>query len=231
MCGRFTHRLTWRELVALYPLTGDPPLELKPRHNVAPSQKVPVIRERDGKRELALLRWELIPSWAKDPAIAYRTINARAEIVASAPTFRAAFKTRRCLIPASGFLEWKQEGPRKICHKDGTPLSLAGRWERWKHGPEPVETFTIITTEPNELLASLHNRMPVILAPEDFDAWLEPKPSPIAQALLRAYPAELLTAGQSALGSTTRRTTIRAFLSPLADLALGPSARSPLASN
>lgn len=196
MCGRFTHRLTWKQIVELYKLTGDQPFELKPRYNVAPSQKVPVVRERAGRRELALLRWGLIPAWAKEAAIGYKMINARAETVATAPSFRAAFKTRRCLIPASGFFEWKQEGPRKqpylIGHKDGTPLSLAGLWERWEQGPEPVETFTIITTTPNELMAPIHDRMPVILPPEAFDAWLAPGPSPIAEALLQPYPAEKL---------------------------------------
>jgi putative SOS response-associated peptidase YedK len=140
----------------------------------------------------------LIPSWAKDAAIAYKTINARAETVATAPSYRAAFKTRRCLIPATGFFEWKKIGTAKqpylICHADDTPLSLAGLWERWEQGPGPIETFTIITTTPNELLAPIHNRMPVIIDRRDFDAWLEPKDSPIAHALLRPYPANLLRA-------------------------------------
>lgn len=198
MCGRFTYRLTWKQIVELYKLTdkSEPLFELKPRYNVAPSQRVPVVRVREGRRRLCLLRWGLIPSWAKDAAIGYKTINARGETVATAPSFRAAFKTRRCIIPTTGFYEWQKTGTGKqpflICHKDDSPLSLAGLWERWDKGPEPVETFTIITTSPNELVAPIHNRMPVILAPEDFDAWLEPKESPIAHELVRPYPADKL---------------------------------------
>lgn len=200
MCGRFTHKLTWTEIVELYRLTGSLPEHgLEPRYNLAPSQRAPVVRVgTHGQRELAMLRWGLIPSWAKDATIGYRTINARAETVATAPSFRSAFKGRRCLIPATGFFEWKKVGTRRqpclIRHKDGSPLSLAGLWERWERASEPVESFTIITTEPNALLAPIHNRMPVILAPADFDAWLEPRESPIAQALLRPYPAERLMA-------------------------------------
>jgi len=199
MCGRFTHKLTWKQIVELYGLVGVEPQHIDPRYNLAPSQRAPVIRQApDGHRELVMMRWGLIPSWSKDAAIAYKTINARAETVATAPSYRAAFKTRRCLIPASGFFEWKQEGPRKqpymICHKDGSPLSLAGLWERWEGGPEPVETFTIITTTPNALLATIHNRMPVIVEPENFDVWLEPKESPGAVKLLRAYPEGRLEA-------------------------------------
>lgn len=199
MCDRFTHRLTWTQIVELYGLLGVEPVHLEPRCNVAPSQRAPIIRRaQDGHRQLAMLRWGLIPAWAKDTAISYKTINARAETVATAPSFRAAFKVRRCIVPASGFYEWQKDGTRKqpylIEADDESPLSFAGLWERWEHGPEPIETFTIITTEPNELLAPIHNRMPVILAPEDFDVWLEPKESPIAQALLRPYPAELMRA-------------------------------------
>ncbi len=200
MCGRFTYRLTWAQIVDLYRLTdkAEPLFSLAPRYNVAPSQRVPIIRERDGRREAALLRWGLIPSWAKDAAISYKTINARAETIATVPFFRAAFKARRCIIPASGFYEWQKTGTRKqpylIEAEDESPLSFAGLWERWDHGPEPLETFTIITTTPNELLAPIHDRMPVILDPADFDAWLTPGPSPIAQAILRPYPAERLRA-------------------------------------
>lgn len=199
MCGRFTHRLTWRELVALYRLTdGPPPFELRDRYNVAPSQRVPVIRERAGAREAAQLRWGFIPSWAKEAAIGYKMINARAETVATSPSFRSAIKARRCIVPASGFYEWqkvdKGKQPFLIEAKDGSPLSLAGLWERWERGPEPVETFTIITTTPNELVAPIHDRMPVILEPAAFDAWLVPEASPIAQALLQPYPAERLRA-------------------------------------
>ncbi|MGD9741970.1 MAG: SOS response-associated peptidase [Dongiaceae bacterium] len=199
MCSRFTHRLTWKQINELYRLTGAEPMEFDPRYNLAPRQKAPVIREcPDGLREAVMMRWGLIPAWAGDPSIAYKTINARAETVATAPSYRAAFKTRRCIVPASGFYEWQKTGgpkqPWLIEAIDDAPLSLAGLWERWEKGEQPVETFSIITTTPNELVAPIHDRMPVILAPEDFDAWLKPEPLPAATSLLRPYPADLMKA-------------------------------------
>jgi len=174
-------------------------MEFDPRYNMAPSQRAPVIREQaDGLRQAVMMRWGLIPSWAKDAAIAYKTINARAETVATAASYRAAFKTRRCIVPATGFYEWQKTGGAKqpwlLEAIDEAPLSLAGLWERWEGGEQPVETFTIITTTPNELVAPIHDRMPVILAPADFDAWLKPEPSPAVAALLRPYPADRMKA-------------------------------------
>jgi len=203
MCGRFTARLTWEQLYNLYQIKpgkrrqGE--LDLKPRYNAAPTDVMPVVRlASDGEREIALLKWGLIPYWAKDPKIAYRTINARAETVASAPAFRAAFRKRRCLIPANGFYEWKRldgtKQPYLIEMRDGSPLAFAGLWERWDRGEVPIETFTIITGEPNSLVADLHNRMPVILDPDDYDAWLSAADTTIPQALLQPFPAQLLTA-------------------------------------
>jgi len=203
MCGRFTTKLTWQQLRDLYEITAPEPrqdeLELKPRYNIAPSQTVPVVRLHPaGRRELALLRWGLIPFWSKDPKIAYRTINARAETVATAPAFRAAFKKRRCLIPASGFYEWKKlddgKQPYFIGMRDGSSFAFAGLWERWDKGEAPVETFTIITGEPNPLVAELYNRMPVILDPSDYDAWLTAADTAIPQALLQPFPSQLMTA-------------------------------------
>jgi putative SOS response-associated peptidase YedK len=221
MCGRFTHRLTWKQIVALYGLTGDQPFELNPRYNVAPSQMVPVVRERDGKRELALLRWGLIPSWAKEASIAYKMINARAEKVAAAPSYRAAFKARRCIIPASGFYEWQQrekgKQPFLIQAKDGGLLSLAGLWERWEQGAEPIETFTIITTTPNELMAPIHDRMPVILEPDAFDAWLAPGASPIAEALLQPYPADKLEVCPISTRANSPKNDDPAIIEPLVE--------------
>jgi len=206
MCGRFTHRLTWQQIRDLPNITvpnigprhGE--LDLKPRYNVAPTQMVPVVRlDKDGNRELAMLRWGLIPAWAKDDKIANKTIKARAETVATAPAFRAAFKKRRCLVLNSGFYEWRKledrsKQPYLIAMRDGSPFSFAGLWERWEKGDAPVETFTIITGEPNSLVADLHNRMPVILDPDDYDAWLSAADTAIPQAMLQPFPAQLMTA-------------------------------------
>ncbi len=203
MCGRFTAKLSWQQLHDLYeiarPDSPQDPLDLKPRYNIAPTQTVPVVRLNSaGRRELAFLRWGLIPFWSKDAKIASRMINARAETVASAPAFSAAFKRRRCLIPASGFYEWKRldedKQPYFIGLREGAPLAFAGLWERWEKAAAPVETFTIITGEPNSLVADIHDRMPVILDPDDYEAWLTAADTAIPQALLQAFPSQLMTA-------------------------------------
>jgi putative SOS response-associated peptidase YedK len=175
--------------------------DLLPRYNVSPSQSVAAIRHADGRRTLARLRWGLIPSWAKDPKIDYQCINARAETVATKPAFRSAFKRRRCLIPADGFLEWqklsaKKKQPYHIRLRDESVFTFAGLWECW-HPPEgePVETCTIVTTEANDLVRPLHDRMPVILDGGDRDAWLAPDAEAVLlQPLLRPFPAELMEA-------------------------------------
>jgi putative SOS response-associated peptidase YedK len=137
------------------------------------------------EKSVQLLRWGLIPSWAKDPAIGYKLINARAESIAEKPGFRTAFKKRRCLIPADGFYEWRLESdgrtktPMRIRMKSKEPFTFAGLWETWKDPQEKeIRTFTIITTEPNEILQPIHNRMPVIMKPEDEEAWLDPRADP-----------------------------------------------------
>jgi len=176
--------------------------ELAPRFNIAPTQAVAAVRARaDGRRELVALTWGLIPSWSKDRVIGGRMINARAETVAEKPAFRAALRARRCLVLADGFYEWQQLGTRKQPHhirmRDGRPFAFAGLWERWTPPDgDPVESCTIITTVPNEVVAPIHDRMPVILAPADLDRWLDPSsrdPAAVA-ALLRPYPAGDMTA-------------------------------------
>ena len=155
------------------------PERLADRFNIAPTQPVGIVRlERGGaEREWALVHWGLIPSWAKDPGIGSRMINARGETVAEKPSFRAAMKRRRCLVPADGFYEWKRIGKRKqpyyIRLRSHAPFAFAGLWEIWA-GPDgsELESCTLITTTPNELMADLHDRMPVILAPEDYAQWL-----------------------------------------------------------
>lgn len=154
---------------------------LRARYNVAPTQLAPVVRaDAEGKRHGALLTWGLVPFWAGDAGIGQKMINARADGVGSKPAFRDAFAKRRCLVPVSGFYEWHKlgEGARKqpyvIERADQRVFMLAGLWERWTKGATPLETFTIITTGANELLEPIHDRMPVILEPEAFDAWLDP---------------------------------------------------------
>jgi putative SOS response-associated peptidase YedK len=177
-------------------------IPLKPRYNIAPSQAVAVVRllPDDRERKLAMLRWGLIPAWAKDPAKARQPINAKSETVAELPSFRDAYRKRRCLIPADGFYEWKQEGGRKqpvyINMKDGEPFAIAGLWEYWeKPDQEPIDSCVILTTEPNDLLEPIHNRMPVILDPNDYDLWLDPDVQEASRLkpLLQPFPPEKMT--------------------------------------
>ncbi len=201
MCGRFALVTEKHILEMLFELDYSFDFELKPRFNIAPSQQVPVVRlsSTEEKRELALLKWGLVPFWAKDQTIGNRLINARAETAREKPAFRDAYKKRRLLVPASGFYEWKNEAggkqPYFITTKNRELISLAGLWERWGKGTEqPLETFTILTTEPNPLIAELHNRMPVIIPPQSFTAWLDPLTGEDhLQQLLKPYPEEQLT--------------------------------------
>ncbi len=194
MCGRFTLRTPPQALASLFDLAEAPPVE--PRYNIAPSQPVLAVRQhpQTGQREFTFLNWGLIPFWAKDVKIGYRMINARAETVAEKPAFRAAYKYRRCIVPADGFYEWqKRDGgkqPYFIRMRGDQPFGIAGLWERWESPDGSViESCTLLTTEPNELLRPLHNRMPVILAPEDYEPWLDVQgASPLVlQALLKPY--------------------------------------------
>ena len=177
MCGRYTLKSNPHAVASLCNLPAIP--ELKARFNIAPTQLVPVIRAGPSGRELTMLRWGLIPSWAKDAKIAHMMINARAETAAEKPAFRSAMKRRRCLLPADGFYEWKKVGKQKlplhIRRRDEAPFAFAGLWECWKPPDgEPIETCTILTTASNEVVAPYHDRMPVILPPEYYDAWLKP---------------------------------------------------------
>ena len=182
------------------PTSEPPPDNLQPRYNIAPSQEVLIVRlSAHGGRKAVRLRWGLVPSWAKDTTRAARCINARAETVDTLPTFRDAFKKRRCLVLASGFYEWrkvtaKEKQPRYITARDGRPMAFAGLWERWtpKDGGQPVETFAIITTAANALLSPLHDRMPVVLDEAKQAIWLGEQnaaPSEL-KAMLQPYPPE-----------------------------------------
>jgi putative SOS response-associated peptidase YedK len=178
MCGRFTSTVSAGLLADLFEIDNMP--DVQPRYNIAPTQPVLIIRtSADDNREAASVHWGLIPSWAKDRKMAARMINARGETVATKPSFRNAARNRRCLIPADGFYEWQKLGDRKQPHHirftDRKPFAFAGLWERWyEEEGEPVDSCTIITTSPNELVARIHDRMPVILDPRDYSEWLEP---------------------------------------------------------
>ncbi len=180
MCGRFALIVDASVLADVFDV--DPPRELQPHFNIAPTQTVPIIRAgKATPRECAFVRWGLVPSWAKDEKMGARMINARGETVAEKPYFRSAVKNRRCLIPADGFYEWVRTGESKQPHyihfSDGRVFAFAGLWERWhKGGGGPLDSCTIITTTANDLIANLHDRMPVILPPDRFTEWLEPAP-------------------------------------------------------
>ena len=200
MCGRFTLRTNPSDLVEVFSLLREP--ELTPRFNIPPTTQIAVVRQSGKDRELVSMRWGLVPSWSKDPKAGSPLINARGETVATKPSFRTAFKRRRCLIPADGFYEWKRLDPKtKLPHyirfKKDRPFAFAGLWETW-HAPDgsELESCTIVTCEPNKLMAGLHDRMPVILPDEDYDRWLDPKNEDAAslQELLRPYPTEEMVA-------------------------------------
>jgi putative SOS response-associated peptidase YedK len=192
MCGRFTLTIDPDQLQEQFSLSQPPPAQLAPRVNIAPSQAVAVIANQP-ERVLDLFQWGLIPSWAKDPKIGNKLINARAETLAEKPSFRSALKRRRCLVLADGFYEWKKEAtgktPMYIQLTDGRPFAFAGLWEVWQPPDGSlVKSCTIITTEPNALLATIHNRMPVILPPAAYAAWLTPGELPTVEALALLQP-------------------------------------------
>ena len=214
MCGRYALTTPAEVLAQLFRAAID--FELRTRYNIAPTQMAPVVRSRSegssgAHREIAALRWGLVPSWAKDASIGSRLINARGETAAEKPAFRSAFKRRRCLVPASGFFEWKKvesarggrakKRPFYIYRADEQPLVMAGLWESWTdpESGKPIETYAILTTDANDQLRDLHDRMPVILEPEQFDVWLDPEPDddpgprqsllkPAADGVLAMYP-------------------------------------------
>lgn len=200
MCGRFSLNAAEAELRRLFGYDG-PPLNLAPRYNIAPTQSAPVVAiGREGGRAMVMMRWGLVPSWAKDMTIGAKLINARSDSVAAKPSFRAAFAKRRCLVPADGFYEWRavpggRKQPYRIRRPDGGPFAFAGLWEQWQ-GPEGrLLSFTIVTTDANARLRPIHGRMPVVLAPEDFTGWLDAAtPAKAALAMLRPCPDDWLVA-------------------------------------
>lgn len=195
MCGRYSLFIPLVDLIGFFNLSRQFNFDLEPRYNIAPRQDVLAIRAESDQRHLVNLRWGLIPSWAKDDKIGYKTINARSEAAHNTASFRAAFRARRCLLPASGFFEWQKQGKEKqpyyFQRGDGNPMALAGLWESWLDRGEGrvVESCTILTTDSNELVGQVHHRMPVILEPEDFDSWLDPKEHQVDRLLPLLQPA------------------------------------------
>jgi putative SOS response-associated peptidase YedK len=196
MCGRFYLFSTGAAVAGLFDLAGPP--DLVARYNIAPSQPVAVVRLGEHGRELVSLRWGLIASWAKDAKFA--PINARSETAAEKPTFRHAMRKRRCLIPAGGFYEWKATGKHKqpftFRLQDDKPFAFAGLWDRWEGPTGPVETCCILTTEANELVRPVHDRMPVMLERTNFEQWLDPGEQDAKGLawMLRPYRAEAMRA-------------------------------------
>lgn len=192
MCGRFTQQLPAEEICDLYSVRGTPlPPNRRARYNGAPGQGFAACRIDDvGAHAIALLRWGLVPSWARDAKIGSRLINARSETVDSKPSFRAAFRSRRCMNPADGWFEWRQAGngkqPYFLTPADGSPLSFAALWERWDQDGMPLETSTIITTAASPELHDIHHRQPAIIEPRWFSDWLDPMtPHPALLEIVR----------------------------------------------
>ena len=206
MCGRYTQKEKIDNLLKILQVARMP--QLKPRYNIAPSQMVACVRNapENGHREFVMLKWGLIPSWAKEASIGNKLINARGETVAEKPSFRRSFKFHRCLVLADGFYEWKREGkgkqPYYIRFKDQRLFAFAGLWERWEKIDPAIESCTIITTGPNIIMEPIYHRMPVILNPQDYDRWLNPSihdPSlltpllaPFSSDKMEAYPVSTI---------------------------------------
>lgn len=199
MCGRYALTSSPAVIAERFHLLWTP--DLAPHYNIAPGQGIPVVRETGQGRELTILKWGLIPSWAKEASTGMKLINARGETLADKPAFRSAYRQRRCLIPADAFYEWKAVAGRKqpycIRLADDGPFGMAGLWERWKDpGGRSVESCAIVTVAANALVAQLHDRMPLIVAPDNYDAWLAAEskdlPPAVPAEAMRTYPVSAL---------------------------------------
>ncbi|MCU0484320.1 MAG: SOS response-associated peptidase [Chloroflexi bacterium] len=238
MCGRFSQQRPSAELAALFEaedLAGTP----GGRFNLAPQQQgLVVVQGPDGRRAVTSFRWGLVPPWATDQRIGNRLINARAETVATTPAFRSSFARRRCLVPADGFYEWQRVAervrqPHFISRADEQPLAFAGLWSPWRdpeaETPEPLRTFTIVTTRANATVAPIHDRMPVVLPPEAWAAWLGAEPAEPAEllALLRPAPDELLVRHPVSTRVNNARNEGPELVRPLGPTAPDPEADAP----
>jgi putative SOS response-associated peptidase YedK len=222
MCGRYDNLIAREAYRALFMAERLPASNFPPRYNIAPTDQIPIVRvdPRDGTRELTMVRWGLIPYWMKEkPKVPH--INARAETVHSQPLFRDAFARRRCLIPATGFYEWQKRAdgkqPYRFVRKDLEPFAFAGIWEFVKLDGEPILSAAIIVGEPNPLTAAVHDRMPVILMPDDYEAWLD-KGTPIdaARTMLKPYDAGLMKAYAVSRDVNSVKNDREALVEPLA---------------
>jgi putative SOS response-associated peptidase YedK len=230
MCGRYAITSAPEALRALFGYAEQP--NFPARFNIAPTQPIAIVRLTDGKREFALVRWGFLPSWAKDPTTFSLIINARGESVCDKPAFRAAMKRRRCLIPADGFYEWQASGkgpkqPFYIHARSGKPMAFAGLWETWE-GPngEEVDSAAIVTTRANHTLSPLPDRMPVIIAPDAFDLWLNcgEVDARTAEALIQPAPDDLLEAYPVSTAVNRTANDNAALILPL-DLSAAPPPR------
>ena len=198
MCGRFALHAPPKRIQEQFGIAN--PMAHKPRYNIAPSQEVPVVRVTEDARLLVLARWGLVPSWTKEPEKLPRPINAKAETAATKPMFRQAYRRSRILVPADCFYEWQTRAGRKqpylIHMRDGAPFGMGGLLEHWGMPEADMLTFTILTTSANELMAGIHDRMPVIIKPEHYSAWLDPQLTDTAkiQPLIKPYPSDSMEA-------------------------------------
>jgi putative SOS response-associated peptidase YedK len=198
MCGRFTLHAPESRLWDAFQLAQSAPLGLKPRYNIAPSQSIPIIRDTGAGRVMVMARWGLVPHWSKESKTKYSTVNARIETIAEKPVYRTSFKHRRCLIPADGFYEWKvvdrRKVPQHIRMKDGDVFALAGLWDHWEGDGERLESCSIIVMPANDAMKPLHDRMPAIIAPSQYDQWLDPTISDKAKIMgyLNSVPSTRL---------------------------------------
>jgi putative SOS response-associated peptidase YedK len=198
MCGRFTLNIPPELLAATFRI---PVPSITPKYNIAPSQQIPVIRNFGGENHLDSMKWGLVPSWAEDTSIGYKLINARSETVFEKHSFRRSIRTRRCLVPASGFFEWQHSDnvktPFFISMADDNPMALAAIWEHWKTPDNSIlETCAILTTSANKLMETIHDRMPVILHPQEYSLWLDREisdPETLNQ-LFKPYPSDVMKA-------------------------------------
>lgn len=223
MCGRYTLTPEASEIVAEFP-DLEMPADWTRRYNVAPTDRVLVVTDRGGHRALEMFAWGLIPSWAKDPKIGGSLINARADSVATKPAFRAAFKKRRCLVLADGFYEWRRVGSKKqpmyFRMKDHGVFGMAGLWEIWKpagtSGGEYTLSCTIVTGPPNELVAPIHDRMPVIVPRQEHSRWLSGETNAAALSeMLKPYPAEEMVAFEVSARVNSVRNDVPACIAPI----------------
>ena len=201
MCGRFTLFASADEILEAFDIDSLPVgVSLAPRYNIAPSQDIAIVREDDHGRHLSLARWGLVPGWSKEAKPRYATINARVESVADKPAYRVPFRRKRCLVAADGFYEWQQQAagkiPHFICQQDRRVFGFAGLWEHWAGADQIIDSCTIVVTTANSLVSEIHDRMPVILAPKDYDVWLNTDVNDSArlESALKPYPSEEMEA-------------------------------------